>query len=72
MGSLLVAFPSSSVDPDVQDDPTMEHLGTPRVGSKEATTSIGVGGSVVGRMVGELVGPVVGDLVGEDVGLFVG
>ena len=45
---MLDADPSSSSGPDVQDDPTAEHLGTRRLESKVATTWVGVGGSVVG------------------------
>ena len=57
LGSLLDPDPSSSTVPDVQDDPTTEHLGTRRPGSsKVATTSVGVGGSVVGWLVGFFVG----------------
>ena len=56
LGSMLDAFPSSSSGPDVQDDPTTEHLGTRRPkSSKVAMTSVGVG-SKLGLVVGELVG----------------
>ena len=56
LGSLSDPDPSSSSGPDVQDDPTTEHLGTRRIESKVATTSVGVGGSVVGWLVGFFVG----------------
>jgi len=56
LGSKLETFPLSNSDPDVQDDPTVEHLGTSRLGSNVATTSVGVGGRDVGWLVGDVVG----------------
>lgn len=51
--------------PDVQDDPTPWHLGTPSSVSKMAVTSLTAG---VGLLVGEVVGEDDGLLLGEVVG----
>lgn len=72
LGSKFEPFPFNNCGPDVQDDPTVEHLGTFRLGSKVATTSVGVGGKDVGWLMGDEVGELVGKLVGEVVGWLVG